>query len=644
MYLSKFRLFNYKSFQDSEVLEFKPGINIIVGANNSGKTALVEGLSLNFQSNIYKGLMKLPYSPDLINSSGYELSLKVKKQTILNFIESIYESGKTTLIPLPDKYTKNNKKSLPTIPEIRNMENIESIENIEFQMRFISPDLIPFDTILNLFSSSYNIPIEKISRKKFSLYHVLNNTQYFGINNINDGGRGKSGSFSETIQYQIFEQYCLSIYKFDAERRSSGTYKTGTSRFLNSDASNLAEVLFNLQGNDPNLFEDFNEYVSMVIPTIKRISVSYYDDTVQIKVWTLERVRQREDLAYPLADCGSGVSQVLAILYVVITSKASQVIIIDEPQSFLHPGAAKKLIEILKIFPQHQYFIATHSAEIIAAANPSTIVKLRYEDGETKTSIMNAEDIIEQSCLLAELGVSLSDVFGADRILWVEGPTEEQCFPLILSKLAPKVLTGTKIISIKNTDDLVGGKTQFAEVMFDLYGRLSGGNNLSPPVLGFVFDRENRTKQNRADLEKRKPGEVHFLERCMYENYLLHPEAIADVLNQEENLEREHVFTSEEVQKELEISKVELKNKKNSFSKDTTPEHLLDSEYVDKNINAAKLLEMVFAKLSLGRLEFKKTKHSFRLTKWLLENSPDDFAEIVQLVQDILNKNKAIMP
>lgn len=51
-------------------------------------------------------------------------------------------------------------------------------------------------------------------------------------------------------------------------------------------------------------------------------------------------------------------------------------IVIDEPQSYLHPGAAKKLIEILQEFPQHQYFIATHSAEIIAAANPSTIVKL----------------------------------------------------------------------------------------------------------------------------------------------------------------------------------------------------------------------------------------------------------------------------
>jgi hypothetical protein len=70
--------------------------------------------------------------------------------------------------------------------------------------------------------------------------------------------------------------------------------------------------------------------------------------------------------------------------------------------------------------------------------------------------------------------VSLSDVFGADSILWVEGPTEEQCFPLILSKVAPKLLTGTKIVSIKNTGDLLRKKVHFADVMFDLYKRISG--------------------------------------------------------------------------------------------------------------------------------------------------------------------------
>ena len=121
----------------------------------------------------------------------------------------------------------------------------------------------------------------------------------------------------------------------------------------------------------------------------------------------------------------------------------------------------------------------------------------------------------------------MSDVFGADSILWVEGPTEEQCFPLILSKVAPKLLTGTKIVSIKNTGDLLGKKAHFADVMFDLYKRISGGNNLYPPAVGFLFDKECLSESDIEDLERRKPHPLKFLKRRMYENYLLHPDAIA---------------------------------------------------------------------------------------------------------------------
>jgi len=56
MHISHFQLFNYKSFRDSGALEFKPGINIIVGANNAGKTALLEALSLDFENNPHRSL------------------------------------------------------------------------------------------------------------------------------------------------------------------------------------------------------------------------------------------------------------------------------------------------------------------------------------------------------------------------------------------------------------------------------------------------------------------------------------------------------------------------------------------------------------------------------------------------------------
>jgi AAA15 family ATPase/GTPase len=50
MFISSFRLFNYKSYLDSEELALTPGINIVVGQNDAGKSALLEGLGLHFEN------------------------------------------------------------------------------------------------------------------------------------------------------------------------------------------------------------------------------------------------------------------------------------------------------------------------------------------------------------------------------------------------------------------------------------------------------------------------------------------------------------------------------------------------------------------------------------------------------------------
>jgi hypothetical protein len=401
----------------------------------------------------------------------------------------------------------------------------------------------------------------------------------------------------------------------------------GTSRILNSDASNLAEVLLNLQGNNPSLFEEFNQYVSMVIPTIKRISVSFYDNTmVQIKVWTSDLARKREDLAYPLSDCGSGVSQVLAILYVVI-SKESQVIIIDEPQAFLHPGAARKLIEILKEFPQHQYFISTHSPATITAANPSTIVQLSHDDNETKLLMMKAENIKEQRDLLSELGVSLSDVFGADSILWVEGPTEERCFPMILEKVMKEPLRGIQILAVKNPSDSEG---KHAELIFDIYDRLSGGNSLFPPAIGFIFDLELRDTSQKKELEKRSRKPVSFLERRMYENYLLHPRAIAAIINAGDR-NRPQPLCETRVQQWIDDAKKQgLYLPKN--------DKLPDLDWWGR-VDGAKLLKNLFSDLSEKRYEFRKTLDTPKLTKWLIDNEPGQLSLLGNFLVRCLSKD-----
>jgi len=182
----------------------------------------------------------------------------------------------------------------------------------------------------------------------------------------------------------------------------------------------------------------------------------------------------------------------------------------------------------------------------------------------------------------------------------------------------------------------LGKKAHFADVMFDLYKRISGGNNLYPPAVGFIFDKECLSELDIEALRRRKPHPIKFIEQRMYENYLLHPNAIGFVLNQEDK-EQKQSLTGKEIREGLETHK----SNKNYFPKKSTDKELSDSQWVDKNIDAAKLLDALFANFSEARVEFRKTKHSVMLTEWLLENNPDSFAELVQFLRGILDAGKA---
>jgi predicted ATP-binding protein involved in virulence len=90
MYISRFQLLNYKSFQDFGVLEFQPGINIIVGANNSGKTALLEVLSLSFETSPHRSIKTLPQPNSTpIRESTAKLTLIFTKAEIHRFFDDL---------------------------------------------------------------------------------------------------------------------------------------------------------------------------------------------------------------------------------------------------------------------------------------------------------------------------------------------------------------------------------------------------------------------------------------------------------------------------------------------------------------------------------------------------------------------------
>jgi hypothetical protein len=362
-----------------------------------------------------------------------------------------------------------------------------------------------------------------------------------------------------------------------------------------------------------------------VFPAISNVTSGIgQNNTATIRIWNHDRAIGRGDLAIPLNESGSGIGQVLAMLYVVVTAQSPRTIIIDEPQSFLHPGAVRRLFEIFLKYPQHQYLITTHMPSGLGSIPIASMILLSKERGETRVRELDTARRADITEFLGAVGARLSDVFGTDKILWVEGATEEACFPLVVRALMPDVNLGNlQILGVVNTGELEGRN---ADRVFSIYERLSSGHTVLPDALAFVYDREGKSPRLMEDLTRRAGGMLHWLERRMFECYLLDPLAIADLLS---NLE-ERNFSQEEVAMWLQRNGANKKYFPDGMAKEpSTPEWVT-------HVHAGKLLQDLFEDMTENRQRYEKVMHGIALTEASIARATPSIQELAVFLRTLL--------
>ena len=243
---------------------------------------------------------------------------------------------------------------------------------------------------------------------------------------------------------------------------------------------------------------------------------------------------------------------------------------------------------------------------------------------ENKDDIATVHEIDKNSVehlnvCLSELGCQLSDVFGADMVLWVEGPTEAAAFPLILTRLIRLGTGGIQILPVHRTGDF--SKNQLQQSL-EVFRSLTCGKSLLPKAIGLLFDAESLTEKEIAVDFKRQadiiePGCLEFLPLRLFENYLLDSEAIAEVLT---GFFREHelpALSSAAVEEWLSKQGQEQK-----YFPKREPIKYLEKGWLEA-VHGAQLLEDLTRDFSSGNAQFQKTKHSVQLTEWLVERKPN---------------------
>ena len=590
MFISRCQINNYKGFRRSDSINFGPGFNVVVGKNNAGKTALIDALSFAFPPIPHRSLQG-----SSLAGSSIDLAIMVPPSDGFRFLRDLGTFGMS---------------AHPT----RMLEEKERLAKyfrggFEVETSFGNGDFSP--GVLKDFPTASN----------GSTYWMRVTP---GQDDIESAGRVPTGQAIGNIITPICSQLRQRLYCFRAERFNVHRGSIGTNSILEPNARNLPEVLHLLHSHNPPRFQRFVKAVQTVFPDIQDIAIRLPSGReVELTIWFVPPETERADLAVPLSDCGTGIGQVLAMLYVIINSHEPRTILIDEPQSFLHPGAIRKLFEIFKRpeNQKHQYIVTTHSPTVVTACSPCNVILLRREDNESNVETIDINETAELRLFLSEIGASLSDVFGADRIFWVEGKTEEICFKAIIRQLLNIELLGTEILAVRSVGDLTG---RHKEIVLDIYKNLSQGRGLLPPALGFCFDREGLTEEEMRELQSESNKLIHFIPRKMFENYLLNTDAIASVLNEadaENGIEHKGDAVNDWLQK----------NK-------LLPKYIGQADHSQwlQKVHAAKLLNDLFNDLTMARVRYDKIKHGMKLTNFIIENIPDDLAELGQFLKKLI--------
>lgn len=606
MWLKSVAITNFKSFLDRQQIDFQPGFNLLLGANNCGKSTVLEALSNRSQQ---------PHRSE--RNARSRLAASIGNSIFeLRFSTNVQELRYARLNPEQEAWV------LPFPGGDLNEFGAWVRSQLETTFGLCDPlTLVTTSEQGSACHAAYAI------RKGFEeIAERIERTQSIEAAQIRESVGGTSrfeslvGGYGPGSFVYLGEGCRQWVYRFEAHRTPPEYSGLSNDGRLRTNASNLPGCINHLLATDNHLHHQLCLLVQRVLPSIRWVQAPPEPNgntQVRLECLPCDPSKGRSDLAVPLSQLGSGVGAVISILYVALTAREPQIICIDEPNQFLHPKALRELLLILaNEGKRHQYILTAHSADVLASVDAATITMLTLDRGVTKVEQTDTAGIKAFRAGLADLGIRPTDLHSRDRVLWVEGQTEELVFPKLIAHFCPLQAAGTAVVRVHSTG-VFDRKGSDAVAIAESYQKLSAGASIVPPMVAIVLDSEGRSAKVRKELEADKRAVLRFLPRKMLENYALHPQAIKAALQSRGEV-IEATIIEEALLAEAKIDSLEA----------------LDLEGVD----GAKLLIGLFSSLTEARIEFRKTLDTPEMFTWLLENAPEHLESLGDWIRALLKE------
>ncbi len=161
---------------------------------------------------------------------------------------------------------------------------------------------------------------------------------------------------------------------------------------LATDASNIASVLWQLQQTDRLLLDRIERYLEAIVPGLHSIEIK------QIGSFLIPHFRTATDdgrrtTEFPIASMSDGTLRSLALLVALLAgvesdaNRGRSLILLEEPETALHPGATRVLLDAMSEASEHsQVVVTTHSPDLLDQKDipGDSVLAVEAEEGVTR--------------------------------------------------------------------------------------------------------------------------------------------------------------------------------------------------------------------------------------------------------------------